>query len=85
MIQCPDCETTLDLDEEQAELGDEVICEGCGESFEVVETDPIELEAVETEEDDAEEEDLDDFDEDEDEDEDDEEDELLIGQDGESE
>jgi alpha-aminoadipate/glutamate carrier protein LysW len=60
---CPECDTDLDLDEEELEEGEIVSCPECGTDFEVVTKSPLELNPV------------DEFDEDEDDDEDDEEEE----------
>ena len=60
MALCPECETDLDLDEEEVEEGEIVSCPECGTDFEVVTKHPLELNPV------------DELDEDEDEDEEDE-------------
>ena len=49
MADCPVCQGTFYLDEEEIEEGDLVSCEECGAELEVVSTDPLELEAVEEE------------------------------------
>src|ERR1041385_8280345 len=59
---CPECDTDLDLDEEELDEGEIVSCPECGSDFEVITKHPLELNPV------------DELDEDEDEDEDDEED-----------
>ena len=46
MVLCPECETDLDLDEDEVEEGDVVSCAECGTDFEVVTADPIELHAI---------------------------------------
>jgi alpha-aminoadipate/glutamate carrier protein LysW len=59
MVLCPECETNLDVDEEEVEEGEVISCPECGTDFEVVTTSPLELKAVEAgyeEEDDEEEE-----------------------------
>lgn len=58
MPLCPECETALDIEDDEVDEGDVVLCEECGTEFEVVGTDPIELAKVD-----------DDYDEEEDEDE----------------
>jgi alpha-aminoadipate carrier protein LysW len=45
MPGCPECETDLNIDE--VEEGDVIICEECGTEFEVVGVDPLELARVE--------------------------------------
>lgn len=70
MVYCPECETDLDIDEDEVDEGAVVSCPECGTDFEVVTVNPIELKVVgedEIEEDDEDDEDLDD-EEDEDED-----------------
>lgn len=54
MVLCPECETDLDLDEEDLESGDVVSCSECGTELEVITTEPLELAPVseEDEEDD---------------------------------
>ena len=40
---CPECETDLDLDEEELEEGEIVSCPECGTDFEVITKHPLEL------------------------------------------
>lgn len=47
MVYCPECETNLDIDEDEVDEGEVVSCPECGTDFEVVTTHPIELKAVE--------------------------------------
>jgi alpha-aminoadipate/glutamate carrier protein LysW len=58
---CPECETELDIDVNEAEEGDIVTCEECGAEYEIVALDPIEMarlgEDYDEEEDDFEDED----------------------------
>jgi alpha-aminoadipate/glutamate carrier protein LysW len=71
MVYCPECETDLDIDEDEVDEGAVVSCPECGSDFEVITVNPIELKMVgedEIDEDDEEEED-DDKEDDEDEDE----------------
>jgi alpha-aminoadipate/glutamate carrier protein LysW len=44
---CPECESALDLDEDEIEEGDVVVCDECGTEYEIVATDPLELSKVE--------------------------------------
>jgi lysine biosynthesis protein LysW len=60
---CPECDADVELDELDADVGDEVSCPECGQNLVVSGTDPIELDfADDDEEDDDEEEDEDDDD-----------------------
>jgi alpha-aminoadipate carrier protein LysW len=47
MVLCPECETNLDVEEEEVDEGEIVSCPECGTDFEVVTTSPLELKAVE--------------------------------------
>jgi alpha-aminoadipate carrier protein LysW len=46
MVYCPECETDLDIDEEEVDEGEVVSCPECGTDFEVITTNPIELKQV---------------------------------------
>ena len=46
MPHCPECETDLDLDEDELEEGEVVSCPECGTDFEVVTVSPLELNPV---------------------------------------
>ncbi len=61
MVYCPECETDLDIDEEEVDEGEVVSCPECGTDFEVITTNPIELKPVDEEgyEDDEDDEDAD--------------------------
>jgi alpha-aminoadipate carrier protein LysW len=70
MIECPECGADIDVEEDELDEGETILCEECGRSFLVASVDPLELE--------PEDEDFDldeDFDEDEEFDEEEEEDE----------
>jgi len=77
MVNCPLCDAAVDVDEEELDEGDSLICEECGATLNVGSTAPLEL--VAGDDDDLDEEDEDeedeDFDEDYEDDEDEEEDE----------
>ena len=74
MVNCPNCDALLDLDEEELDEGDPLTCEECGADLSVTGLDPLELETTEDEEEDEEDDEDDaDYDEEEDEDEEDEE------------
>jgi len=76
MVNCPNCDAIIDLDEEELDEGDPLTCEECGADLTVASVDPLELEATgEDEDEEEEEEEEDDFDYDEDEEEEEEEDE----------
>jgi alpha-aminoadipate carrier protein LysW len=47
MIYCPECDTNLDLDEDEIDEGEIVSCPECGSDFEVTTLNPIELKPVE--------------------------------------
>jgi len=73
MVNCPLCAAAMDVDEEELDEGDSLICEECGASLNVSGVAPLELTAGDDDDDDLDDEDdLDDF-EDDDEDEDEEE------------
>ncbi|MGD0436182.1 MAG: hypothetical protein ABSB86_06940 [Bryobacteraceae bacterium] len=74
MVNCPNCDAAIDLDEDELDEGDTLTCEECGADLTITGLDPLEVETTEDEEEDEEEEDEDfDYDEDEDEDEEEEE------------
>ena len=63
MVYCPECETDLDLEEDEMDEGEIVSCPECGSDFEVITVNPIELKPVEAEyEDETEEEESEDGD-----------------------
>jgi alpha-aminoadipate carrier protein LysW len=55
MVKCPQCESVIDVDEEDLDEGDPLSCDECGADLRVIGTDPLELkladELVEDEED----------------------------------
>jgi alpha-aminoadipate carrier protein LysW len=51
MVLCPECETDLDLEEDEVDEGEIVSCPECGSEFEVITTNPLELNKIEDEED----------------------------------
>jgi alpha-aminoadipate carrier protein LysW len=77
MVNCPLCDAAMDVDEEELDEGDALICEECGANLNVSGTSPLEITPAKDDDvDDEDEDDLDDdFDEDEDEEEEDEDDE----------
>jgi len=56
MVLCPQCESDLDIEEDEVDEGEIVSCPECGTEFEVVTLNPLELNPVEDEDDDDEEE-----------------------------
>jgi alpha-aminoadipate/glutamate carrier protein LysW len=63
MVICPECESELDIEEDEVDEGEIVSCTECGSDFEVVAVEPLELTKVD--DDDEEEEDDDEDDEEE--------------------
>ena len=51
MVLCPECESNLDIEEDEVDEGEIVSCPECGADFEVVTTNPLELNRVVDEED----------------------------------
>ena len=47
MVYCPECETDLDIQEDEVDEGEIISCPECGTDFEVVTINPLELKAVE--------------------------------------
>ena len=56
MVLCPECESDLDIEEDEVDEGEIVSCPECGADFEVVTTNPLELKRLEEEADEEEEE-----------------------------
>ena len=59
MPTCPECENSLDIEEDEVEEGDVVSCEECGTEYEVVGVEPLELSRVGDDVDEDDDEDLD--------------------------
>lgn len=72
MVNCPNCDAVIDVEEDELDEGDALTCDECGSTLNVSSVDPLELEVADDDED--EDEDDDDY-EDEDDDEMDDEDE----------
>jgi alpha-aminoadipate carrier protein LysW len=64
MATCPECDTDLDLDEEELDEGEIVSCPECGSDFEVITKHPLELNPLDELDEDEDEEDADEEDED---------------------
>lgn len=60
-MTCPECDSQINVEEEELDEGDLITCEECGAELRVLGLDPLELEVVEDE--DEEEEDRPDLDE----------------------
>ena len=69
MLNCPNCDAVIDVDEDDLEEGETLMCDECGADLTVTSLDPVELEMENDEEEEAEEDADVDYDEDEDEDE----------------
>ncbi len=54
MVLCPECDTDLDIEEDEVDEGEIVSCPECGSDFEVVTTNPLELNRINEEEEEAE-------------------------------
>jgi alpha-aminoadipate carrier protein LysW len=46
MPSCPECENDLDIEMDEVEEGDVVVCDECGTEYEVVGIEPLELARV---------------------------------------
>ena len=75
MINCPKCDAVIDVDEEELDEGDALICEECGANLSVSGVSPLELSVDKETDDEDEDEEDDDFEDDADDLEDEEEDE----------
>ena len=62
MVLCPECESDLDIEEDEVDEGEIVSCPECGADFEVVTVNPLELNRVVDEEEEEEAEEADDGD-----------------------
>lgn len=51
MPNCPECENELEIDVDEVEEGDVVICNECGAEYEIVAVDPLELAHLDEDED----------------------------------
>lgn len=46
MASCPECENALDIEMDEVEEGDVVVCDECGSEYEIVGVEPLELARV---------------------------------------
>jgi alpha-aminoadipate carrier protein LysW len=51
MAYCPECEATIDVEDDELEEGQKLDCPECGAELEVVNTNPLELDVISTGED----------------------------------
>jgi hypothetical protein len=63
---CPECDSDIDIDEADVDIGDELTCSECGSLLRIVNDSPIEFEVADDDDLDDDEEDEDDEDEDDD-------------------
>jgi alpha-aminoadipate carrier protein LysW len=66
MVNCPLCDAVIDVDEEELDEGDSLICEECGANLAVSGVSPLELASEKEEDEDDDLDDDDDFDDDDD-------------------
>ncbi len=64
---CPECDSPIDVDEFDVDIGDELTCSECGSLLRVASDSPLEFEAADEDEDDLDDDDEDDEKEDSDE------------------
>ena len=59
MPTCPECESNLDVEIDEVDEGDVIVCDECGSEYEVVGVEPLELSRVGDEDDEEDDEYLD--------------------------
>lgn len=59
MVLCPECETDLDVEEDELDEGEVISCAECGSDFEVVGVEPLELTRIQDDDDEDEDDDKD--------------------------
>ena len=52
MVLCPECESDLDIEEDELDEGEVISCTECGSDFEVVGVEPLELARIADDDDD---------------------------------
>lgn len=62
MVLCPECETDLDVEEDELDEGEVISCAECGSDFEVVGVEPLELTRIQDDDDEDEDDEKDDED-----------------------
>ncbi len=50
MVECPLCDAALDVEQDELDEGDVLVCEECGANLVVTNLDPLEIEEAEEEE-----------------------------------
>jgi alpha-aminoadipate/glutamate carrier protein LysW len=50
-VLCPECESDMDIDQDEVDEGEVVSCPECGSDFEVVTANPLELKPIEEDDD----------------------------------
>ncbi len=75
MVNCPLCDAVIDVDEEELDEGDSLLCEECGANLNVSGVSPLELSKDIGEDDEEEDDELDDEEDDDEDEEEEEEDE----------
>ncbi|MBZ5544680.1 MAG: hypothetical protein LAO07_13520 [Acidobacteriia bacterium] len=48
MAYCPECEATIDVEDDDIEEGQKLDCPECGAELEVVNTNPLQLDVIST-------------------------------------
>jgi alpha-aminoadipate carrier protein LysW len=51
MVLCPECESDLDVEQDELDEGEVISCSECGTDFEVVTVEPLELARISEDED----------------------------------
>ena len=54
---CPECDSDIDIDEADVDIGDELTCSECGSLLRIVNDAPVEVEVADDDDDDLDEED----------------------------
>ena len=49
MIECKECGTSFEPENEVSDIGEVIVCPACGAEHEVISVDPLELELIEEE------------------------------------
>ncbi len=61
-VTCPECDSAIDIDEFDVDVGDELSCSECGALLRVASDSPVELETADDDDDDDDDDELDDDD-----------------------
>jgi alpha-aminoadipate carrier protein LysW len=48
-VVCPECDTPLNIDQDEVEEGEVITCDECGTDLEIVSADPLEIAPVDDE------------------------------------